>query len=140
MKDERDFLKDELIDLGKTLGLIEELIVLEKLSKHETVALATYLHNTYSGVERVIRALLKSRGRQIPTSETWHKDLLRHANQEGILSLFQLEACLRLLAFRHFYVHGYGHMLDEVRLREIAAPMPSLIREFLQEVKIKEGS
>ncbi len=30
-------------------------------------------------------------------------------------------------------MHGYGFMLDETRLRELAAPVPDLCRDFLQD-------
>ncbi|MCK4469364.1 MAG: DUF4277 domain-containing protein [Desulfobacterales bacterium] len=31
------------------------------------------------------------------------------------------------------YMHGYGFMLDETRLRELAAPMPDLCKGFLKD-------
>ena len=43
----------------------------------------------------------------------------------------QFEGLLELLLFRHMHIHGYGFMLDEKRLRQLAAPVPSLTQSFL---------
>ena len=131
MSAEADFLRDDRANVEKTLVLIEELLSLPVLGKHEAVALGTYLHNAYSGVERMLRTVLEGRGIRVPPSATWHKNLLQRANSEGLLSGEQFDGFLELLAFRHFHVHGYGHMLDADRLREIAEPVPSLVRDFL---------
>ena len=56
-------------------------------------------------------------------------------NAEGLISAGMFDGYLQLLAFRHAHVYGYGQMLDETRLREIANPAPSLIREFLTRLR-----
>jgi uncharacterized protein YutE (UPF0331/DUF86 family) len=132
-----DFLREECDNVEKTLVLIEELLGPRTLGKHEAAALGTYLHNTYSGVERLLRSLLDNREIRVASTPTWHKDLLQRAHREDLLSSDQFDGFLRLLAFRHVYVHGYSHMLDEERLREIAVPTPALVRAFLQGVRGK---
>jgi hypothetical protein len=39
-----------------------------------------------------------------------------------------------LLVFRHMQIHGYGYMLDEERLRELAEPIPKVCRDFLDNI------
>lgn len=135
MEGEKRFLEEECKSVAEAVSLVEDLLARETLSNHETVALGTYLHNIYSGIERLLRCLLEERHEIcLGAGPTWHKDLLRRAQEVGVLSLDQFEGFLRLLAFRHVHVHGYGHMLDETRLREVAGSVPSFVREFLRGV------
>jgi len=55
------------------------------------------------------------------------------ARENGIISDAQFEGLLELLLFRHMHIHGYGFMLDEKRLRVLAAPVPGLCQSFLKD-------
>lgn len=131
MSAEDDFLCREREDLLKTLDLIDELLARDQLSRFEVISLGTLLHNTYSGVERVLRTRVEQLGQPIQSSPTWHKDLLVKAYRAGIVNKEQFEAFGELLSFRHVHVHGYGHMLEESRLRELAAQVPAFVRGLL---------
>ena len=48
----------------------------------------------------------------------------------------QFEGLLELLLFRHLHIHGYGFMLDETRLLELAEPVPELYRGLFKNDKI----
>jgi len=39
------------------------------------------------------------------------------------------------LAFRHFFIHGYGFMLEAVPLEELAKNIPGIWSEFLVEIE-----
>jgi len=57
------------------------------------------------------------------------------SRENGIISDAQFEGLLELLLFRHMHIHGYGFMLDEKRLRELAAPVSDLCKGFLKDQK-----
>jgi uncharacterized protein YutE (UPF0331/DUF86 family) len=46
----------------------------------------------------------------------------------------QFEAFRNLLLFRHLQIHGYGYMLEEEQLRELAEPVVKLCQDFLQDI------
>ena len=53
----------------------------------ELAAIATFLHNTYNGIENILKQILISREIMVPKSEKWHKDLLNKSLSSGITFL-----------------------------------------------------
>jgi hypothetical protein len=111
--------------------MIEELLGREDLSQYEVIALGKLLQDIYTGIERILRTLLENKGIKTRKTESWHKDLLVAAKRRSIISEDEFGVFGSLLVFRHMEIHGYGFLLDETRLRELAEPLPVLIREFL---------
>ena len=126
------FLEDERKNIEKTAIMIEHLTEKTDLSKYEVIALGTLLQNIYAGIEGIIRYKLQNMGIRLQKDENWHKNLLMKSREHGIISDAQFEGLLELLLFRHMHMHGYGFMLDETRLRELAAPLPDLCEGFLK--------
>jgi len=116
----------------KTVTVIEDLSAKTELSKYEVIALGTFLQNVYTGIEGILRYQLQNRGVKLQKDENWHKDLLIKSRERGFVSDEQFEGFLELLLFRHMHIHGYGFMLDEKRLRQLVAPVPSLCQSFLR--------
>lgn len=131
MSGKDSFLLDERKNIEKTVAMIEDLSSKTDLSKYEVIALGTLLQNVYRGIEGILRYKLQNRGVKLQKDENWHKDLLIKSNENGFISGSQFEGFLELLLFRHMHIHGYGFMLDEKRLRQLAAPVPSLCQSFL---------
>jgi len=96
----------------------------------ELAAIATFLHNVYNGIENVLKMVFKAHGIEIPSSETWHKDLLAQAISRGMVSDEVGESLYEYLAFRHFFVHGYGFMLEEEALLSLAEGVAELYAHF----------
>lgn len=132
MSDKDSFLEDERKNIEKTVIMIENLTGKTDLSKYEVIALGTLLQNIYTGIEGIIRYQLQNAGVRIQKDENWHKNLLMKSRENGLISDSQFEGFLELLLFRHMHMHGYGFMLDETRLRELAAPVPDLCKGFLK--------
>ena len=135
MSAEADYINAEARNIIKTLELIEALLAKEKLPVYETIALGKLLQDIYTGIERILRTMLQEIGIEIKKTESWHKDLLLAASKKVLISDEQFEAFRRLLLFRHLQVHGYGYMLDEDRLRELAEHIPELCRDFLNSIE-----
>lgn len=127
------FLKDEQKNLEKTVIMIEHLMEKIDLSKYEVIALGTLLQNIYTGIESIIRYQLQNTGIRFLKDENWHKNLLMKSRETGIITDAQFKGLLELLLFRHMHMHGYGFMLDETRLRELASPVPDLCKGILKD-------
>jgi hypothetical protein len=119
MSAEADYLHAEREDILRTLYLIDDLLQKETRSQYETTALGKLLQDVYTGLERVPRSLLESKGVRVRKGESWHKDLLLAAREHSLVGEEELKAFRKLLLFRHVQVHGYGFMLEDERLIEI---------------------
>jgi len=133
MSGKDSFLEDERKNIEKAVIMIEHLTEKTDLSKYEVIALGTLLQNIYTGIEGILRYQLQNTGLRLQKDENWHKNLLMKSRESSIISNAQFEALLELLLFRHMHMHGYGFMLDETRLRELAAPVPDLCKDFLKD-------
>ena len=126
------FFEEEKGKIGKTVAMIEDLLAKKEQSQYEVIALGTLLQNVYSGIEGIIRYQLQEIGVRLEKDENWHKRLLIEYGKQGMISDEQFEKLLELLLFRHLHIHGYGFMLDQTRLVELAEPVPKLCREFFE--------
>jgi uncharacterized protein YutE (UPF0331/DUF86 family) len=135
MSAEADFISEEQKNIEKSLSLITGLIDKDNLSDYETIALGKLLQDVYMGIERILRSLLENRGIKIQKTGRWHKDLLLKAREESLFAEDQFVPLRNLLLFRHLHVHGYGHDLDEKRLRQLAEPVAEICREFLSRIR-----
>jgi len=52
----------------------------------ELAAMATFLHNTYNGMENLIKRALYHSGALPPQSPSFHKDLLDQAVEQQVIS------------------------------------------------------
>jgi len=134
MSAESDYIRAERDNILRTIDMIEDLTAQEELSAYETIALGKLLQDTYTGIERILRSKLEQEGVKIPKTESWHKEVLLTSQKKSIISQNQFEALRKLLVFRHMQIHGYGYMLDEHRLRELAGPVPKVCRNFISNI------
>ena len=134
MSAESDYLRAEQDNVLRTVDMIEDLTKREELTTYETIALGKLLQDVYTGIERILRSRLETLDIKIPKTESWHKELLLAAQQKSIISQDQFDALRKLLVFRHMQIHGYGFMLDEQRLRELAGPVPRVCKDFLNNI------
>lgn len=134
MSAESDYIRAERDNILHTIDMIEDLTAQEELSTYETIALGKLLQDVYTGIERILRSRLEQQGTKSPKSESWHKEILINAQKKSLISQQQFEVFRKLLVFRHMQIHGYGYMLDEQRLRELAGPVPKVCRDFLNDI------
>ena len=134
MSAESDYIHAERNNILRTINMIEDLINHEELTTYETIALGKLLQDVYTGIERILRSKLETHDIKIPKTESWHKEILLASLQKSIISQIQFDALRKLLVFRHLQIHGYGYMLDEQRLRELAGPVPQVCKDFLSSI------
>ena len=134
------FVEDEKVKSGETVAMVDDLLAKKVLSQYEVIALGTLLQNVYSGIEGIMRYQLQEIGIRLNKDENWHKNLLMQYRDHGMISDKQFEGLLELLLFRHLHIHGYGFMLDETRLLELAEPVPELYRGLFKNDSIESDA
>lgn len=125
---EKEHIQATLQALKEALGRKEKTVV-------ELAAIATFLQNAYNGIENILKRILKYEGISVPFSESWHKDLLDLSVNHQIISSELSKRLDEYRAFRHFFVHGYGIMLDKEKLMPLAENLPDLWKDFESEVE-----
>ncbi len=118
-------------NVEKALDNLKDAMGRKERSTVELAAIATFLHNIYNGIENILKQVLKSRGNEIPKSETSHKDLLDISVSNGIIPEKLSDQLYEYLTFRHFFVHAYGFMLEEIHLEDLANNIPDVWLQFL---------
>lgn len=118
-------------NVEKALDNLKNAMGRKERSTVELAAIATFLHNIYNGIENILKQVLKSRGNEIPKSETSHKDLLDLSVSNGIIPEKLSDQLYEYLTFRHFFVHAYGFMLEEIHLEDLANNIPDVWLQFL---------
>ncbi|VAX35082.1 hypothetical protein MNBD_UNCLBAC01-145 [hydrothermal vent metagenome] len=118
----------------KVLTHLSDVLSKQPKTVIELSATATFLHNFYNGIENILKQLLKRKKISIPKGETWHKDLLNSALSNSIISEGLLDKLYGYLSFRHYFVHGYGFMLEEEQLEELTKEVFDVWRCFLREI------
>lgn len=134
MSAESDYIRAESQNILRTSTLIRNLLEQKKLTDYEVIALGKLLQDVYTGIERILRSQLETRNIKIKKTENWHKQILLRARDQSLVSKEQFEAFRNLLLFRHLQIHGYGYMLEEERLRDLAEPAVELCQDFLNNI------
>ena len=132
----------EIENILRTQKDLKAVLLVEKKTNVELAAIATFLLNIYNGIENILKQILKSRGIKIHRSETWHKELLDVSVTQGLITDKLADELREYLAFRHFFIHSYGFMLDEEHLKRLTdkvfdvwGAFSSRIDEVLKESK-----
>ncbi|HCX90118.1 MAG TPA: hypothetical protein DHT43_06285 [Deltaproteobacteria bacterium] len=98
----------------ETLNALQEALERKEKTVIGLAAIATFLQNTYNGMENLLKRILKFKGVPVPVSESFHKDLLDLSADNKAISFELSKKFDEYRAFRHFFIHGYGIMLDSV--------------------------
>jgi len=118
-------------NVEKALDNLKDAMGRKERSTVELAAIATFLHNIYNGIENILKQVLKAKGTEIPKSETSHKHLLDLSVFNGIIPEKLSDQLYEYLTFRHFFVHAYGFMLEEIHLEDLANNIPDVWLKFL---------
>ncbi|MCB0190863.1 MAG: hypothetical protein KDJ65_02865 [Anaerolineae bacterium] len=124
---EKEHIEKTVLALSKAMSRPEKTII-------ESAAIATFLHNVYSGIENILKRILKFKGDTIVSSPSSHKDLLDHSVAAGVISQSLSEELDEYRGFRHFFVHAYGFMLDMEQLTPLAENLPAIWAQFETEI------
>lgn len=117
--------------------LISELPAKEKLpflQFLELAGVATLLHNFYNGIENILKLSLNEIDIPFPEGSSWHKDLLKLAETNGIISKTTLQKLGAYLAFRHFFSHAYALDLYADKLEPLVAKIKEIYADFKRDI------
>jgi len=124
----------EMENITVVLGELEKVKDKPNKTSLELAGIAAYLHNFYMGVENILKQTAISKQIPIPSTETWHSDLLIIAANKGIITEHTKKQLAKYLAFRHFFTHAYGFLLDEAKLRILVDNVFEVYALFKKEI------
>jgi len=116
-----------------TLKALQKTLRRKRRTFIELAAMATCLHNCYSGMENLLKRTLQYLKIPLPHSATSHKDLLDLAVEQNLISKEISESLNEYRGFRHFFVHGYGISLNKAPLQKLAQNLPEVWNRFESE-------
>ncbi|MCJ7577802.1 MAG: hypothetical protein MUO91_05075 [candidate division Zixibacteria bacterium] len=98
------------------------------------VGIGAYLQNIYTGMESILKQLLLHKNLSIPDTPTWHKDLLDLAVEHHFITKKTADRIGKYLFFRHFFMHAYGFLIDEDKLKPLMDNISEICLEFKREI------
>lgn len=102
------------------------------LEKH---GLANILETFYSALEDEIKKIFQSKGKTIPESEQWHKELLSEAREISLLSDTTFTHMQELLKFRHWSRYGFLEEISWEKLSENLNRVDACSRAFRDDIE-----
>jgi hypothetical protein len=99
-----------LAELATVREQLTQLISLPETSAGviERAAACAMLHSFYTEIEKLLKLIAREYDGQVPSSESWHRELLNQmsgatATRPAVLSLALVEDLGEFLAFRHLF-------------------------------------
>lgn len=130
----------ELAELKQTISRAERANVVAKKQAGDADlyidAIALNLHDFYTGLERIFRQIVTTVDRSVPSSEAWHRDLLRQMCVElpGIRPQVLTDTtCATLdefLRFRHVVRNVYAFQLDGDRVSRLTVKARTVFEQI----------
>lgn len=124
----------EVENVETALRNLEETMGRQTKTVVELAAMGAFLHNVYNGIENILKQTLKLNNIQIYKGENWHKELLNLSVANEIISAELSDELYEYLAFRHYFVHAYGFMLEEAPLEPLAHNIKMVWTKFISEL------
>ncbi len=124
----------EVENVELSLRNLEETMARQTKTIVELAAMGTFLHNIYNGIENILKQVLKLKNIQINRGDNWHKELINLSIANGFISSDLSDELYEYLAFRHFFVHAYGFMLEEAPMESLVKNIPSVWLKFVLEI------
>jgi hypothetical protein len=118
------FIKEIQIELENIEVIVKDLSKILEEHKSDTpnlvykTAIASFLAQSYNGVENILKRIVKMYNLPLPKSENWHFELFKlfcNPTKNDLPLIFESELELEMnkyRKFRHVFLHGYAFQLD----------------------------
>ncbi len=107
----------------------------------EQAAIAALLINIYSGIENILKQMLKFDKLEIDDSPDWHEKVLRKAGEVAILPPDLIQLLSKYLAFRNYFLYTYIFNIkwDDMKFmveaaRDVVSNVHSEVEEYIQSI------
>jgi len=131
-----------LDELAVITGMMSPLIARTRepeLPVIETAAACTMLHSFYTEIEKILKLIALDLDRKLPSSESWHRDLLSQmaASTEmrpAVITPDLVTRLAELLAFRHLFRGASITLMRWDKLAPLVAKVDGVHKEIAQEL------
>ncbi|UCE72628.1 MAG: hypothetical protein JSU99_04770 [Nitrospiraceae bacterium] len=139
----KQYCNGELQNIDRIMNELYSLYEPDKVaySLAEQAALATFIVNTFSGIENILKQMLLYDKLEIDSAPGWHEKVLRKAGEIGIVPPELLQKLSGYLSFRNYFIYSYifnikwddmKPLVDEIK--DAVAQIRSEIEEYLQTI------
>jgi uncharacterized protein YutE (UPF0331/DUF86 family) len=131
----------ELSQIRKELDVLLRMIGGRKRLGNDEIkirAAASSLQSIYNGIERMLQMSLKQKDLLVPQGNASHAELLTSAVDNGIISETVGSDLRELMAFRHFYRHSYGFLIDNELLNPLLGRIETLVTVLTSELHLEK--
>lgn len=128
-------IRGEMADLERVVQRAERLWPQARILGDQNAyvdSVALNLHGFYSGVERLFEQIARQVDRELPTGETWHRDLLRQMAQDqpearpAVISQGSALVLDKFRRFRHLVRNVYTMNLTPDKMEELMIALPEV--------------
>lgn len=132
-----------LDELAAIRGMMSPLIARTgepELPVIETAAACTMLHSFYTEIEKILKLIALDLDKKIPSSESWHRDLLSQMTEvtearPAVITTDLVTRLAELLAFRHLFRGASIALMRWDKLSPLVAKVDGVHKEIVQELK-----
>jgi uncharacterized protein YutE (UPF0331/DUF86 family) len=107
----------------------------------EQAAIAALLINIYSGIENILKQMLKFDKLEVDDSPDWHEKVLRKAGEIAILPPDLIQLLSKYLAFRNYFLYTYIFNInwEDMKFmveaaRDVVSNVNSEVEEYIQSI------
>ncbi len=130
----KDKIEAEYENIDRLILKLPEKEKLPFLEFLQLAGVATILHNFYNGVENILKLILIEENIPLPVGSSWHKDLLKLAEEKGIITKITREQVGEYLSFRHYFSHAYALDLYAERLEPLVENLKEVYSRFRKDI------
>ena len=132
----KDKISAEYENIDRLIVEFPEKDKLPYLTFLELAGVATLLHNFYNGIENIIKICLTEENIRLPEGGSWHKDLLKLAVSNKIITENTMFLLGEYLAFRHFFSHAYALDIYADKLEFLVENIRDVYTRFQNDISL----
>ncbi len=100
----------------------------------EIAAISTFVLNTYSGMENILKQMLTFDNLNLKESPAWHEELLKKTTELGILPRDLSQVFAKYLSFRNFFIYSYAFNINWEEIKVLVDPVKDVVEKFRSEI------